>query len=173
MPRLLNEGYCTGRSVEIKDSCLFDKKTLLNIEIINIFEPVGLIITLLLLELIGRRKAFMGAAVLAFLLPTALYFCVGYGYLLTFLLFIYASIAGSNLAPMVLVGEYMPTVIRSYMTSLVAVSAGFGGIVAILVAEFAYNYSPKVAIALLQGAACIAVFCLAMLKRETGGKNLT
>ena len=173
MPRLLNEGYCTGQSVEIKDSCSFDKKTLLNIEMINIFEPVGLIIILLLLEIIGRRKAFMGAAVLTFLLPTALYFCVGYGYLLTFLLFIYASIAGLGLAPMVLVGEYMPTVIRSYMTSLASVSAGFGGIVAILVAEFAYNYSPKVAIGILQGAACIAVFCLAMLKRETGGQNLT
>ena len=173
MPRLLNEGYCTGQSVEIKDSCSFDKKTLLNIEMINIFEPVGLIIILLLLEFIGRRKAFMGAAVLTFLLPTALYFCVGYGYLLTFLLFIYASIAGLGLAPMVLVGEYMPTVIRSYMTSLASVSAGFGGIVAILVAEFAYNYSPKVAIGILQGAACIAVFCLAMLKRETCGQNLT
>ena len=173
MPRLLNEGYCTGQSVEIKDSCSFDKKTLLNIEIINISEPVGLIITLLLLEFIGRRKAFMGAAVLTFLLPSALYFCAGYGYLLIFLLLIYASIAGFALAPMVLVGEYMPTVIRSYMTSLEAVSGWFGNIVGILVAEFAYNYSPKVAIGILQGAACIAVFCLAMLKRETGGENLT
>ena len=173
MPRLLNEGYCTGQSVEIKDSCSFDKKTLINIEIINISEPVGLIITLLLLEFLGRRKAFMGAAVLTFLLPTALYFCVGHGYLLIFLLFLYASIAGLALAPMVLVGEYMPTVIRSYMTSLEVVSGLFGAIVAILVAEFAYNYSPKVAIGILQGAACIAVFCLAMLKRETGGTNLT
>lgn len=173
MPRLLNEGYCTGGTIIFTQSCEFDRKTLLSIEMINIAEPVGLIITLFLLEGIGRRKAFMGAAILTLLLPTAIYFCVGHAYLLAFLLFIYASIAGFALAPMVLVNEYMPTVIRSYMTSLQAVSAWFGAIIAIMMAEYAFNYSPRVALGVLQAAAFIALGCLSMLKRETGGEDLT
>ena len=172
MPRLLNEGYCTRNFLETIDPCSYDKKTLRNIEIINISELSSVIIILLLLEWIGRRKAFMGAAVLGFLLPTALYFCLGNIYLLTFLVLTWASEASLGLAPYLLVGEYMPTVIRSYMSSLVSMTGSMGAIIAILVAEYTFNYSPRVAIGLLQIAASVPIMSLAMLKKETGGSNL-
>ena len=172
MPRLLNEGYCTKNSLEINDPCSYDKIALLDLEIINISELFSVIITLLLLERLGRRKAFIGAAVLGFLLPTALYLCLGNTYLLTFLVLTRASEASLALAPYLLVGEYMPTVIRSYMSSLVAMTMAMGAIIAILVAEYTFNYSPRVAIGVLQISATVPVMCLAMLKKRTGGSNL-
>ena len=172
MPRLLNEGYCTGETIINHKSCEFDKNTLLSIAIINIAEPVGVVITLYLLEAFGRRKAFLGGAILALCLPTATYFCVGHEYLLAFLLFLYAAIAGLLMAYPVLVNEYMPTVIRSFMMSIVAASGWFGGILAIFAAEYSFNFSPRLALGALQAAVFIAVGCLSMLRRETDGLDL-
>ena len=173
MPRLLNEGYCTDETIILTQSCEFDKKTLLSIEMVNFAEPVGLIIILFLLEGIGRRKAFMGVAILTLLLPTATYFCVGRAYLLTFLLFLNASVACITMAPSVLVNEYMPTIIRSCMMSFEAAAAWSGAIFAIMLAEYALNFSPRVALGVLQAAAFIPVCCLYMLRRETSGEDLT
>ena len=173
IPQLLNEGFCSGNSREIIDSCSFDKKTLLNMAVINISEPVGLIITLPLLEMFGRKKVFMVEAVLAFILPTALYFCVRQEYLITFLIFSFASAASVTIAPWVLVVEYMPTVIRSYMTSVMAVFAWSGTAITILAVEYIFSYSPRVAIGTLQIIAFGVIFCIAMLKKETRGANLT
>ena len=172
MPRLLNEGYCTGDTVIFTQSCDFDKTTLLGIAIVNIAEPVGLIITLFLLEGVGRRNAFMGIAILTLLLPTATYFCLGRAYFLTFLFFLYGSMAGICLANIVLMNEYMPTVIRSYMTSIEVAFAWSGAIVAFFGAEYTFNLSPRVALGLVQASAFIAVGSLGMLKRETGGMDL-
>ena len=172
IPQLLNEGYCSGHSIDIIDSCSFDKKTLLELTITYISEPVGLIITLPLLEMFGRKKVFMAAAIMAFLLPTSLYFCVRQEYLLTFLIFSFASASSLTLAPWLLVVEYMPTVIRSYMTSVMAVFAYFASSLAIFAAEYIFSYSPSVAIGAIQITVLVAVICFAMLKRETGGANL-
>ena len=172
IPQLLNEGYCSGHSIDIIDSCSFDKKTLLDVTITNISEPVGLIITLPLLEMFGRNKVFMAAAVIAFLLPTSLYLCVRQEYLLTFLIFSFASASSLTLASWVLVVEYMPTVIRSYMTSLMAVFAYSASSIAIFAAEYIFSYSPSVTIGTIQITVFVDVFCFAMLKRETGGANL-
>ena len=167
IPRLLNEGYCSGHSIDIIDSCSFDKKTLLDVTITNISEPVGLIITLPLLEMFGRKKFFMATAVMAFLLPTSLYFCVRQEYLLTFLIVSYASACCLTLAPWVLVAEFMPTGIKSCMTSVMIVFAYSASSIVIFAAEYIFNYSPRVAIGSIQITVFVSVFCFAMLKRET------
>ena len=172
-PRLLNEGYCSAQPVTVKESCTFDSSVLFNLGVICLAGPIGSILSLILQEYFGRRKVFIGYATLAAVTPISMYFCVNHIYLVTFLVLLRAIIDGTCLGYMIIVSEYMPTVIRSFMISMAAVLARLGGVVASFSSEFIYGHDPRLGFVCLQGSAIVCVLCLMMLRKEMMGTNLT
>ena len=172
MPRLLNEGYCAGQKVTMQESCIFDKSVLFDIVVVSLASPLGQITSLVLQHYWGRLKVFIGFAIMTALIPFPLYFCVHRTYLIVFLVLLRAFLDGTVLASYILMAEYMPTVIRSFMLSMSGVFARSGGVVASFSSEYLYQSNPRLAIAIIQVSAVMCIVCLVFLKRETMGTNL-
>ncbi|XP_063675214.1 putative transporter svop-1 [Bolinopsis microptera] len=173
MPRVLNEGYCTGALVPAERTCLFDNATLFDISIVSLSEPLGVILMLLAIEKFGRIKPAIGVGLLAVLLPTTLYFCVNRSWLFWFLLLQRMAIAAAALLSPILIAEYSPTVIRSFMISVLVTANRTGGIIGILCSEFLFNEGVRLVFVAIQATNLLFVFCLMGLKRETVGVELT
>ena len=173
MPRVLNEGYCTGSLVPAERTCLFDNDTLFEIGIVSLSEPLGVILMLLVIEKFGRIKPAIGVGLLAFLLPTSLYFCVNRSWLFWFLLLQRFAVAAAGLMPSILIAEYSPTVIRSFMLSILVSGNRTGGIIGILCSEFLFNEGVRLVFVAIQATNLLFVFSLMGLKRETAGVELT
>ena len=173
MPRILYEGYCSGiNASSVVETCTYDKSVLFDVVTINTSEPLGLIITLVLLETFGRKRIFMVLGVTGIVLAIPLYFCVHHYYLTTFLFLLYPVIASMSLTPSLLISEYTPTVIRSTMGSIQTAVAGVGTILAMSSVEFALEAGPRCVIAIIQGLVIVYSISICMLKRETMGVDL-
>lgn len=173
MPRILNEGYCTGFNVTVVDSCYYDQSVLFNVEAVNIAEPVGLIFTLLVLDKFGRRSFFTAVAIAGIVLSVPLYFCIHRYFLTTFLFLVYPVIAGLGLSPVLLISELMPTVIRATMGSLMLAAAGVGSVSAMFIADFVLLAGPRYVIAIFQVVLIAFTVSIGMLNKETVGADLT
>ena len=172
-PRLLNEGYCSEHAITVTGSCTFDKSVLLDIGLVSFAGLIGCLTSLLLIEFFGRRKVFLLEIVFAIVFIFPLYFCVNYTFLITFLVLARLTLESWGMASTVLTAEYMPTVIRSFMLSTVSVCMRAGGVIGSFSSEYIYQSSPRLGMALQQGAALICLICLLKLKRETAGVYLS
>ena len=172
-PRILNEGYCTDKVVSFKDSCVFEKDILFDLGLINLSEPAGVLVTLLLLETsLGRRTTLLGSGIIIILLVIPLYVCVGESFLFWFILLVRMAIASICLSPTTLTGEYMPTLIRAFLMNIVGVFGRASGSLAIFCTEYIVNMGPRVVFSVIQGLTIISFATLVALKRETRDQNL-
>ena len=171
-PRILNEGYCSSQKVTVQESCTYDKSVLFNLAVVSLAGPLGDIISLILQHFLGRRKVFIGSAIITAIIPFSLYYCFSHTYLLVCLVLLRANLDATCLAHNILMSEYMPTVIRSFMTSMVGVSARWGGVIASFSSEYIYQTNSRLGIAIIQGCAVACIVCLVLLKRETMGASL-
>ena len=172
-PRLLNEGYCTGSVVTVEESCDFQNDVLFDLGFLGLSEPLGVCISVYLIEVWGRKTAFISASLGATLLCIPLYICVNYSFLFWSILTVRLAMGVLGTPAILLTGEYMPTVIRSFMTSVIS-SFGRGiGSAAIFSVEYVYTKSPKLVVGLVQGSLLLSVVALFALKKDTVGKHLT
>ena len=172
MPKLLNEGYCTGKSAAQDNSCTFNTATLFDIGIISLSEPLSVAVMLVLIEKFGRIKPGVVTGLISVLLPTALYFCVNRAWLFWCLLMLKVVLAAQGLLPVILMGEYSPTLIRSTMLSIVCTCNRAGGLVGILCSVYLYDLSVKLVFVMSQVTNIMYVFCMLGLSRETLGTDL-
>ena len=171
-PRILNEGYCTGEIVTVKESCTFQNDVLFDLGLVSLSEPFGVLVTLVLLEVLGRRKTFLGAAVAIVIVATPLYFCVNHSFLFWFMLLVRMSMAGMALAPSTLTGEYMPTLIRNFMITIMASFGRAAASLAIFLTEYIVNEGVRQVIGVVQVLTVVSFISLVALKKETLGMNL-
>ena len=172
-PRILNEGYCTGEVVARNQSCVFRKHVLFDLGVVKLSEPLGVLITLFLLETrCGRRKTFIGISVLILLLTIPLYFCVSESFLFWFVVVVGMVVASIALSYTILACEYMPTPIRAFMLASVSVISRLSGSLAIFCTEYIVNEGPRAAFVVIQGVTIVSFVTLLALKRETRDQNL-
>ena len=168
-PRFVNEGYCSDIPRTVSESCIFINDILLKIMIISMIEPVGVIVALILVSIIGRRKG-AGLFVLAvFLSCLLLYFCGGSTYLNSTLTFLKGSSAGLAFIPFLMCTEYFPTQIRGFTQSILVTAGRIGGVVGISMVQGVYNYSPRMLIGITQALTFFSGIMLYQLKKETLG----
>ena len=172
MPKILNEGYCSGETVSQEKTCNFDMGTLFDIGIISLSEPLSVALMLVLLEMFGRIKPGILVGVLSVLLPTALHFCVNKAWVFWFMLLLKVIIAAQGALPAILMAEYSPTVIRSSLTNLLLTGNRIGGLIGIVCSEHLYNVSVRIVFLTSQVANLVFVFCMAGLSRDTVGTDL-
>ncbi|KAL5253275.1 hypothetical protein ACHWQZ_G013152 [Mnemiopsis leidyi] len=172
MPRILNEGYCTGEPVSLETSCTFDTSTLIDIGMINLSEPLSVALMLVTIEKFGRIKPGVGTGLVSVILPTALYFCVNRAWLFWFLLLLKVVIAAQGLLPPILMAEYSPTLVRSTMLSIVATCNRLGGLVGIVCSVYLFDFNVRLVFVMSQVSNLMFVFCMLGLNRETLGTDL-
>jgi MFS family permease len=172
MPRFLNEGYCTDKKVTLKQSCTFHKSVLFDLGVISLFEPLGVLVAVIFMEIIGRKKTFHVSVAFQIVTLTALYFCVSKTYSFIFFTASKFFAAQIGFSPYILSSEYFPTEVRSFVLSAVVVSGRIGACAGIACSQFVFNFSPRVVLLLTQIGGVIISVCLCVLKRETVGKNI-
>ena len=172
MPRFLNEGYCSGVTVTQDASCVFDKKVLFDLGVISLFEPLGVLVAVVLMEIIGRKKTFQSSVLLQLVALTALYFCVSDNYSFAFFTIAKFSAAQFGLSPFILGAEYFPTEVRSFVVSFGLVFNRIGACAGIASSQFIFNLNPRLVLALNQTAAVVVSICLCVLGKETAGTHI-
>ena len=55
-PRFLNENFCSGQNTTKDASCVFDKGVLFDIGVVGLSEPIACLISVYVLDKIGRRR---------------------------------------------------------------------------------------------------------------------
>jgi len=168
VPRILNEGYCS-KAVTLLQSCEFDKSVLFDLGVVSLSEPLGALIAVITVDIIGRRKTFFIAEVIFLVSTTAVYFCGGYAYLMGFVSITRAAAAAVVFGGYLLMGEYFPTSVRSFVIAILTTASRCTGILGIFSAQYVYNHSPRLMLALVQVAMVLCFVCSSLLKRETMG----
>ena len=171
-PRLVNEGYCTGKYGSPNETCTFDNNSLFNIGVIGLFEPLGIVLAVVSIDIIGRRRTFQLANGLVFISLAMLYFCVNNWYKTSFLIISKFGIAQIAWAPTVFNVEYFPTSIRSFVLSYGIALQRFGALVGLASTNFLFDLGPRVLLAVCHAAVIVLGISLAFLKRETMGTQL-
>ena len=168
-PRFVNEGYCSNIYRTASESCIFTNDILLNLMLISMIEPVGVIVALILVSTIGRRKGagfFVLAVIMSCLL---LYFCGSSRYLNVMVTLLKGSSAGLAFIPFLMCTEYFPTQIRGITQSILVTAGRIGGVVGISMVQGVYNYSPRMLIGITQALTFFSGIMLYHLKKETLG----
>ena len=171
-PLLVKEGYCTEKHASPNDTCSFNNDSLFDIGVIGLFEPLGIIVAVLLIDIIGRRRTFQLANGLVFLSLTMLYFCVNDWYKMTFLVISKFGTAQVAWAPTVFNVEYFPTSIRAFVLSFGIGLQRFGALVGLASTNFLFEAGPRVLLAVCHAAVIVLGINLTFLKRETMGTQL-
>ena len=171
-PRFVNEGYCSVAKLSANKTCNFDNDSLFDIGVIGLFEPLGVLIAIFLVDKIGRRKTFQLANGIIFLSLTALYFCVNNLYLMALLIASKFGSAQAGWAPTVLTVEYFPTTLRAFALSFGISFQRFGALAGLISVNFLFNAGPRIVLVVCQVATVIMGICLVFLKRETMGTQL-
>ena len=172
IPRFLNEGYCSGVVVSTTESCTFDKSVLFDLGVVSLSEPLGVLIAVITVDIIGRRRTFFAAQAMFLVAVTALYFCVGYAYLMVWITAARMTIAAICWSPYIITAEYFPTRVRSCAIALFFCCSRVAGMVGIWVAQVTYSASPRLLLGVVQVAVVLCAACLGMLKRETMGAEI-
>ncbi|XP_063679061.1 putative transporter SVOPL [Bolinopsis microptera] len=172
MPRFLNEGYCTGIKVTQDESCIFNKSVLFDLGVISLFEPLGVLVAVILMEIIGRKKTFQSSVLLQLIALTALYFCVNDKYSFVFFTISKFSAAQIGLSQFILGAEYFPTEVRSFVVSFGLVFNRIGACAGIACSQFIFNLHPRIVLAFAQIAAVVVSICLCVLGKETAGTHI-
>ena len=171
-PRFFNEGYCTGSTVPVEETCTFEKTVLVELGIVNLADPLGVLLILVMLDFVGRRKTFFMVVVVASISVAALFLCLGPTYL------VFWSVLGRMLMgpiafiPGILTAEYFPTEIRSFAVSCQMAFGNVGSILGIYSAQAVYNLSPALFLGLTLGQTLLIGVCLLVLKKETKNTEL-
>ena len=172
MPRFINEGYCSGEKVAQKQSCSYNKLVLIDLAVINSFELLGVLVAVILMEIIGRKKAFQSSVALQLLAVTALYFCVNDTYFIVFFTFLNFSAAQTGFSHSILGAEYFPTEVRSFVLSIGLVFQRIGACAGIACTQYVFDINPRVVLALTQMATVVVSICLCVLGKETVGTHI-
>ena len=172
MPRFLNEGYCSEVLVAEHEKCKFDKSVLFDLGVISLFEPLGVVIAVILLEIIGRKKTFQASVLFLLVALTALYFCVNNTFSFIFFTIVKFTAAPIAYSPFILGSEYFPTEVRSFTIAVIVAAGRVGACSGIAVSQFVFNLSPRLVLALTQIAAVILSVCYCALKKETVGTTI-
>ena len=172
VPRFLNEGYCTGRDLTPEQSCTFSDATLLELGLVSLFEPIGVLIAVFAVDIIGRRPTFFVDTLCSLALLTCIYFCAARWFLTAPIFLLKGTVAILTWAPFLLASELFPTGLRSFATSICNSVQGFVAIVAIMVVQLSFEVSPRLVLGMLQGVIFLGGVCLFYLKKETMGAQL-
>ena len=172
MPRFLNEGYCSDVVVAEHEKCKFDKSVLFDLGVISLFEPLGVVLAVIFLEIIGRKKTFQANVLLLLIALTALYFCVNNTFSFIFFTVVKFSAASIGYSPFLLGSEYFPTEVRSFTIAVIVACGRVGAFLGIAASQFVFNFSPRLVLALAQIAAVILSICLCALQKETVGISI-
>ena len=172
VPRFLNEGYCTGDIKSKIETCTFQKSVLFDLGIISLFEPLGVLVVAVVVDLVGRRLTFAVCLLLLVLNQVSILICVSDTYLFVMLMINKMAGAAIGWAYCIYSVEYFPTSIRGFTTSLSIGSGRVGAAMGMFTAQFVFNWGPRYFIGSnLVGAAFVGL-CLLVLKRETMGVQL-
>ena len=174
MPRFLNEGYCTDSvTISAEDqSCKFERSVLFELGIISLFEPLGIAVAVIFIELFGRKNTFQMSAVLLIIVSTALCFCVNKAY--SFILFTLCKFGAAQIgwSPFLVGSEYFPTEIRAFVLAICAASTKIGALLGIMSSQFIYNLNPRLILGETIFDAAIVSLCFFALKKETMGVQI-
>ena len=172
MPRFLNDGYCSEEKVTLEQSCVFEKSVLFDLGVISLFEPLGVLVAVIMMEFVGRKKTFQSSFVLLTVAITALYFCVGKTYSIVFLILTKFSVAQIGYSPFILGSEYFPTEVRSF-TAAAALGVGkVGALVGMGCSQFVFELNPRLVLLATQVGALVVSICLWALRKETVETNI-
>ena len=171
--RFLNEGYCSDKIVPLESSCHFDKSVLFDLGIISLFEPLGVLVAIVMIETrLGRKMTFQSSVLLLLVATASLYMCVNKTY--TFVCFTISKFAAAQIeySLYILGTEHFPTEVRSFV---IAVGLGFwrvGASAGIATAQFIFTLNPRLVLAFTQIAAVVVSVCLCVLGKETAGTHI-
>ena len=172
VPRFLNEGYCTGDIKSEIETCIFQKSVLFDLGIISLFEPLGVLVVAVVVDLVGRRLTFAVSLLLLVLNQVGILICVSDTYLFVMLMLNKMAGAAIGWAYCIYSVEYFPTSIRGFTTALSVGSGRVGAAMGMFTAQFVFSWGPRYFIGSnLVGAAFVGL-CLLVLKKETMGVQL-
>ena len=169
MPRFLNEGYCSDEKVTLEQSCVFEKSVLFDLGVISLFEPLGVLVAVIMMEFVGRKNTFQSSVALLLVAITPLYFCVGETYAFVFFTLSKFSAAQLGFSPFILGSEYFPTEVRSYVLTIGVAFQRIGACVGIGCSHVVFDLNPRLILMLTQFGAVIVSICLWALRKETVG----
>ena len=167
--RFLNEGYCStsGVTVTAEEACTFTKPVLVVLGIVNLADPTGVLLVLIMLELTGRRETFFSVVFLAAVFVAALFFCLGNAYLVAFSTLGRMTMGPIAFIPGILSAEYFPTIIRSFSISFILAFGNIGSVVGTFSTQSVYNLSPTLFLGVTESLVVLTGMCLVLLKKET------
>ena len=172
MPRFLNEGYCYTTNVTVQDSCVFNKAVLLDLGLISLFEPLGVLVAVIFVEIVGRKRMFQSSVALLVVALSALYFCVNTTY--SFIFFTLSKYCAAQIgwSTFLLGSENFPTEIRSFVLAICVSCQRIGGCVGIACSQFLFNVTPRLVLGVTQVGAIVVWACLLAWKQDATGSQI-
>ena len=138
----------------------------------TIAEFPGLFITMIIIELIGRKKTMAIEFIIFSLFVFLINICVTRSVLIVFLFVARCFISGAFQAAYVYTPEYYPTVMRAVGLGTCSAMARIGAIITPFIAQVLLRLSPYLAISIYGTVALLASIACMLLPVETKGREL-